>query len=137
MLTRIPVKEDVFKELLPMLVTFGVTLGGFFLTALSIIAGFSSTPFVQRLLQAPKLTSQLTDIFLIVVVLNMALAIVSLAAAVVPSSVCGHLFIWTIGLSLLFLMSLYFAIYGLYLFRSVIRGIIGFSRPSPISDSQS
>jgi hypothetical protein len=82
------VEPSLWKDIFITFVTFGVTLAGFLLTALSIFAAFSATPYMKRLLQAEKTFGNIRESFLAAIVINLSLAVVSVVGvALVPKTI--------------------------------------------------
>lgn len=78
------IMPKTIKELSGTLVSVGITLGGFFLTALSILAWFSSTEFMKKVLDMKEAYHEMVNTFFATIIANLLLAVVAIVCAVYP-----------------------------------------------------
>ena len=127
MTTYWPLTAVQLKELLGVFVTFGVTLGGFLLTILAVLAGFSGTPFMRRLFQAELTLTNIIEVYLFGVAINLLMAVAAVAGiSTIPDpNRAPDWFPWVGKVSVfLFVSSIYFTVVCIWLLRLILKGIM-------------
>ncbi len=103
--------------------TFGITLSGFFITATSILAGFSSLPYMQKVLQSSKTYSNLISLFMTTIVVNFLMSIAGLVVKFVDFKLVTLAWIPQYILALFVFLtccSVYFTIFSIRILHTVL-----------------
>lgn len=114
------IEPKTVRELSGTLVSIGITLGGFFLTALSILAGFSGTEFMQQILGMKEAYHEMVNTFFVTIIANLLLAVIALVCAITPLNPLYSG--WKTPASLLPLTSCAFFIFCLILTSTSLHG---------------
>lgn len=107
------------KDLASWTATFCITVSGFFMTSLSILAGFSSLPYMQRLLKAQNIYNALISYFIMVIALNFFLFFLNLIFFLLSVS---KSWLFKTNFSLL-TADLYLVFVALWLFYKVLKNL--------------
>jgi hypothetical protein len=117
------IEPKTVKDLSATLVTVSITLGGFFLTALSILAGFSSTKFMQEILDMKEAYHEMLRTFFATIIVNLIVVIVAITCAIRPLN--EHYTGWKTFASLLPFFSCLLFILSLILTGISLHGFYG------------
>lgn len=103
--------------------TFGITLSGFFITATSILAGFSSLPYMQKVLRSTKTYSNLISLFMTTIVVNFIMSTAGLIVKFVDFKLVTLTWVSQFTLALfvfLICCSVYFTVFSIRILYTVL-----------------